>query len=373
MSPNLTASFWKRMGLQDEDQGRCLRVIQEAYPEHTVGILNQQGYCSFTVIVYLHALALGTEDEEVSNSQSGSSATKTWILQIRPQQHALDLNIIDAAIQAYGPAAPRTRLLNCRLPSNLAAFELDFVSGRAYSRCQLRTRDIDPLMLHKHIMLVESFASLMARSWPLSSESNTCRRMRADSPINDSPRGLQVQCDGRVGKRMRSKLSALASSLPDAALRTKAHDVLAALNDLGEHPIVLTHGDLIPSNILIDPKTWRIKGLVDWAEAEWLPFGTCLYGLEHLLGFMDKTSTGQPVWRYYNATPDLRARFWEQMIQEKPEIGDCRKTTKLARDIGVLLWYGYAWDEGAIDRVVNEVDDREELECLRTFLEISTP
>jgi hypothetical protein len=41
------------------------------------------------------------------------------------------------------------------------------------------------------------------------------------------------------------------------------------------------------------------------------------------------------------------------------------------RDIGVLLWYGYAWDGGAIDRVVNEMDDSVEVVCLRAFFDLA--
>lgn len=39
----------------------------------------------------------------------------------------------------------------------------------------------------------------------------------------------------------------------------------------------------------------------------------------------------------------------------------------LARDVGVLLWYGTAFDEGRLDKVVNEQDDRVELACLEAF------
>ena len=32
--------------------------------------------------------------------------------------------------------------------------------------------------------------------------------------------------------------------------------------------------------------TGQITGIIDWAEAEVLPFGLALYGLENLLGYM---------------------------------------------------------------------------------------
>jgi hypothetical protein len=33
-----------------------------------------------------------------------------------------------------------------------------------------------------------------------------------------------------------------------------------------------------------------------------------------------------------------------------------------------LLWFGFAWDEGRIDRVVSEGRDEVELACLNAFL-----
>lgn len=44
------------------------------------------------------------------------------------------------------------------------------------------------------------------------------------------------------------------------------------------------------------------------------------------------------------------------------------KNLEVVRDVGVFLWYGYAWDEGRIDRVVNARDDVVEVCMLRAFL-----
>ncbi|VDB88642.1 unnamed protein product [Peniophora sp. CBMAI 1063] len=37
------------------------------------------------------------------------------------------------------------------------------------------------------------------------------------------------------------------------------------------HPIVLTHGDLMPRNIMVDPSTLKITAVVDWGCAGWFP------------------------------------------------------------------------------------------------------
>ena len=52
-------------------------------------------------------------------------------------------------------------------------------------------------------------------------------------------------------------------------------------------PYVLSHSDLNIINILVNPKTGNIIGIVDWAKSRILPFGFALYGLENLLGRID--------------------------------------------------------------------------------------
>ncbi|KAJ4362653.1 hypothetical protein N0V95_001361 [Ascochyta clinopodiicola] len=115
------------------------------------------------------------------------------------------------------------------------------------------------------------------------------------------------QCTGKVGSRIIQKLEKLAQDLPDVWLRQRAQSTIDRLCMVDEHPVVLNHGDLIPSNILVRKETWEITGLVDWAEAEFLPFGTCLYGLEHLLGFFQPASqkSDRATFTYYENAPKL--------------------------------------------------------------------
>ncbi|KAK3616150.1 hypothetical protein LTR56_026151 [Elasticomyces elasticus] len=138
-------------------------------------------------------------------------------------------------------------------------------------------------------------------------------------------------------------------------------------------PAVLTHGDLIPSNIHVSAESWRVEGYVDWAEAEQLPFGLCLYGLENLLGYTEKEG-GTPRFIYYSQAEELRATFWNALEQELPEVksNDVRTAIDVARAAGILLWHGFAFDDGKLDRVVNAVDDAEELELLEAHLDLRT-
>jgi Phosphotransferase enzyme family len=126
-------------------------------------------------------------------------------------------------------------------------------------------------------------------------------------------------------------------------------------------PWVLTHGDLVPGNIMLSTASGHLTGLVDWAEAEILSFGLCLYGLEEILGEM--TETG---WEYHPDAERLRQVFWRELGKR---IGDVeRAKVEMARQAGILLWWGIAWDDGRIDRVVEEGRDAVEVARLDAFL-----
>lgn len=369
------------MGLSEEDHDVCLRAIRDHYPRCEVEEIEEQGYCSFTVTVTYR------ENNSFFDpiATNGASASDEWpercVVQIRPQQHSMDVSITRAARDTYGQLAPCIQYLDCCLPLGLQAFEMDLLTGIAYSSCQPKTQILDAEAWDKQINLIRSFASFVAKAWPLtptsSNHGQTCRSIRADSPITDSPipAGGLHQCLGKVGTQILFKLGKLARELPDSALRQRAAQVLSGIKQMFNHPVVLNHGDLIPSNILVNSSSGEIEGIVDWAEAEYLPFGTCLYGLEHLVGYLDtctstSATTYNPKFMYYNRANELREVFWTELREQIPDLRDEKEMeqVRIMRDMGVLLWYGYAWDEGRIDRVVNEVADAVELEYLKKFL-----
>jgi len=128
-------------------------------------------------------------------------------------------------------------------------------------------------------------------------------------------------------------------------------------------PWVLTHGDLVPGNIMLSPSSGHLTGLVDWAEAEVLPFGLCLYGLEEILGEM--TESG---WRYHPEAKRLTEVFWAQLRKGIGDVKRKRMKIESARKAGILLWWGIAWDDGRIDRVVEDGRDGVEVARLDAFL-----
>lgn len=73
----------------------------------------------------------------------------------------------------------------------------------------------------------------------------------------------------------------------------------------GEHSVVLTHGNLNETNNLVDPISGEITGVIDIAEASFLPFGFALYALDNTLGDM-----GREGWKYFDNADSLRDEFW---------------------------------------------------------------
>ena len=118
------------------------------------------------------------------------------------------------------------------------------------------------------------------------------------------------------------------------------------------YPCVLTHGDLCEMNLLVDHDSGHLTGVIDWAEADILPFGCALWVLKNLLGFMDGSG-----WRYFPIRRELEDLFWETFqtcVSEDSE--EYWPAIKVAQRIGMLFRHGFCWDEGTRQRVSREQD-----------------
>ncbi|KAH6624935.1 hypothetical protein B0J18DRAFT_457146 [Chaetomium sp. MPI-SDFR-AT-0129] len=230
-----------------------------------------------------------------------------------------------------------------------------------------------------------------------------------------------------VGWTVRRQLRRLERGLPER-FGGVVKEIEGGLEEIEEGlPWVLTHGDFIGGgNVLVDVSDGgdrgdgdsdgdgegerdqgsgvRLTGLVDWAEGEWLPFGVGLYGVEEVLGRVveveeevenqdraedeaerndrnanisgtrpkPKTTTKKTTkkFEYLPNADALRATFWEALTAEIPELADpvFRRRVEKARVLGLLLWYGIAFDDGALNRVAQEGEDEGELQKLDLFL-----
>lgn len=134
----------------------------------------------------------------------------------------------------------------------------------------------------------------------------------------------------------------LASVLPERFLPavTEVQAALPALLD-GCYPVVLTHSDLNEMNILVDPCSGKITGVVDWPGASIQPFGFTLYALENALGSM-----GSNGWKWFDNVDNLRDAFWKAFKEQTDLSEPQTRLIKLAGKAGILIRYGTAYDSG---------------------------
>ncbi|KAH0562053.1 hypothetical protein GP486_003248 [Trichoglossum hirsutum] len=320
------ADFFKRQKLTERDRLECDEAAKQLFPDEAVTPSATQGYCSYTLL-------------------AGSAK----VIQFRPEKFQLNLDVADAATLVFGPLAPETRYRGRLRTSGLLIYVMDQVPGTSYKDIRITTPVIaDDRHWARQLRLCEDFARFLALSW----------HRRSKIPAS-------VTLCGKVGAQVDSKLRQLCEALP-LRFRHRARLVQRHLPLLRSSlPLVLNHGDIVASNIMLDPLSGTLTGFVDWTEAELLPFGTCLYGLEELLGFM--TPSG---WVYYDRSDALRDAAFRKLLDEIPELkksARLREALAVARDLGVLLWHGFAWDDGAIDRVVDDTMDAGEIMYLEAF------
>lgn len=320
-SPTPLPSFFTRNKLTPKHLTDCYNLISQLYPNQPITLAPSQGYCSFTLLV-------------------GPST----IIQFRPTSSQLDLALSGLASATHPIHAPATSHIATLRTSRLEVYAMSRIPG-----ISLRDfRSHSPILARSTSYLehlVVSLAAFLARSWHF-------------PPPGTVPLG-------KVGSSIVARLELLSSSLP-LRFRGLAKKLLRDIGEVTSLPWVFTHGDLVPGNIMMSPTTGALTGLVDWAEAEFLPFGVCLYGLEEMLGEM--TTEG---FRYYPQAERLRGVFWEELgrgVKEIGEGGEVLERVRMARDLGVLLWWGIAWDDGRIDRVVEEGKDVEEVMRLDAYL-----
>ncbi|ETR96667.1 hypothetical protein M419DRAFT_51959, partial [Trichoderma reesei RUT C-30] len=130
----------------------------------------------------------------------------------------------------------------------------------------------------------------------------------------------------------------LAATLPDRFLPviTEVQQAIPSLF-IGSYAMVLFHGDLNETNILVDTHT--ITGIIDWAEASMQPFGFALYALENCLGSM-----GPDGWKWFDDVDDLRNAFWKRFIELTGLSETQRQLAELAGKAGIILRYGIAYN-----------------------------
>ena len=81
---------------------------------------------------------------------------------------------------------------------------------------------------------------------------------------------------------------------------------------------------------------------------------------------------GPEGWRYFEIRDELEQRFWDQLWDSiagspAPPDDSIRHTVTIARQVGVLMQYGFNWEDRSVERAVTE-EDKGSLAYLDAFL-----
>ncbi|KFH49067.1 hypothetical protein ACRE_002410 [Hapsidospora chrysogenum ATCC 11550] len=370
---NLTCSpveaidgFFTRNGFDQSMRDACDSFAQSRFPEaKATAAATHQGYCSYTLIL-----------------------SDTHILQFRPGAFRLDLAICEQAREIFPALVPETTYVDTIVGECLGGaargvlhvYLLERSRGITLAEFRRTARskgdcagEQDQMLYRRR--LVEDLASFFATSY-------LHRRHPGESP------------KGQVGETLRRRLRIL-GNLPEHLRANYVDEIHPRIESLeSDAAWCLTHGDLVPGNIMVNPATGHLTGLIDWAEGEWLPFGVGLYGLEEVLGEESTKQDGGGEFEYYPEHHELRALFWrtflEAAIQPRRAVilspspspspsplplplqsGDWLGDVRLGRQLGILLWRGIAFDDGRLDRAVDAQKDGPELRKLEMFLGVS--
>lgn len=366
------SDFFERCGLPRNTRSRCWDLSRRIFPDKDIKETEPQGYCSYT-------LGVGCDT----------------IVQFRPAVHRLDIRVTDAAKTIYGSLSPQTKLIDViDVPTSCSH---DDVGGRSHRQPVDEAIVINDGCHKSHTSLyVYSLSRIPGRSvaelraaWAQSSPPVAELRRQRKDVVGEFARFIAVgwksarpasdptvsSLRGRIGGSIRWRLQEMRANLP-ARFQPAVRDILERLGEIEALPWVLTHGDVVPANMMVRKSRGTsgetaLSGFLDWAEAEYLPFGVGVYGLEALLG----EAAHDDRLAYYPEAQDLRDYFWLRLEAEIPELRPqsgpegFRKNFEAAHTLGVLLWHGIAFDNGRLDRVVNEekLEDAEEVRILDLF------
>lgn len=264
------------------------------------------------------------------NSYTLRNETGTAISQFRDATEGserFDLDDVLLAKEVHPVLAPQTTCLGL-LPTDpsVCIWHMECLPGDPYLfHCQT-------LSAQQVSTAISDLARFFAEAW---------RRAQRDTT---QKRDLQ-------GRKYRAALSELLVALPTRFSHI-IQAVTANVDIILTLPQVLTHSDLSSGNILIDPQTGHITGVVDWAEASIEPFGIALWGLHSLLGWH-----GSAGYSWVHDEESNRQLFRDVLLQQMGFDGSV-EVLEWARLLGVLLRYGFVWDVDAGGRMPpTQVDD----------------
>ncbi|KAJ5563284.1 hypothetical protein N7535_008448 [Penicillium sp. DV-2018c] len=281
--------------------------------------LQMQGVCSYTVT-------------------AGPDNSK--LFQFRDETSVIDMGNISLAKAVHPDFVASCKYLGTMGEGSrpVHIYEMELLPGTPHIMARIPLED-----MARRGNTIKDFARFFAQSW----NNNLQPRLDTDTTTN-------------LLTEFQSNFNLLAQNLPPRFtpnLDLVRKELPSLFSSKALLPYVLSHGDLNTMNILIDPKTGNLTGIVDWAESRILPFGFALYGLENLLSWMDSEG-----WHYYDCYRELESLFWRTFREEANDFSISTADADLrliraARLAGFFYRYGFNFDaKGAVQGVRVEVD-----------------
>ncbi|KAJ0424804.1 hypothetical protein BJY00DRAFT_275288 [Aspergillus carlsbadensis] len=274
-------------------------------------VVQMQGVCSYTVT---------------------AGPNKSKLFQFRDGDSIIDIGNISLAKAVHPEFVPSCEYLGTMGDLRpVYIYEIEHLPGTAHIMARIPPDDVS-----RQHNTIKDFARFFAQSW-----NNDAR------PGSDTTATLLLE--------FQSIFDLLARNLP-SRFAPNLERVRKEISSLFSEslPFVLSHGDLNVMNILVNPQTGNITGIVDWAESRILPFGFALYGLENFLGWMDSKG-----WHYYDCFRELESLFWKTFREKAHNFSDADlHLIRAARMAGLFYRYGLIFDtKGVMQSVRTDQPD----------------
>lgn len=257
------------------------------------------------------------------------------VVQLRASAHLIDPIIHGAAKHNHPEFVPTYRylgIIGSQQPAHI--YEMEKMRGSPYILSRDTTNPQPAAAIEKQRNTVTDLARFFAQAWN-----------KGQYATHENTSAL--------GARFRSNFDLLKNTLPErfqAKLREVDGGQRAILAN--DYPWVLAPSDLSQTNLLIDDGTGHVTGILDWSQAEFLPFGIALAGIEDVFGWMDKGG-----WHYFSNHDELKALFWSTFYEltDMEEVHQHWNSIQEARLVGMFFGHGLIYDHNG--EVVRGVDD----------------
>ncbi|KAE8446278.1 hypothetical protein EG329_012364 [Mollisiaceae sp. DMI_Dod_QoI] len=247
------------------------------------------------------------------------------VVQFRAKISPLNLSLVDIAKSIHGHLVARTFQFGIfgdesKGENVVLVYCMERLQGENFSLLTASTQ-LDALQHQKQERTVEGLARFFAQSWK-------------------HPQPKTNEMVEKIHSGFSQKLELLATNLPSRHHRLVQHcqKNLQYLS-LPEIPWTITHGDLCDTNLLVDSLTGTLTGVPDWAEAEVLPFGLALWGLQTLLGSMDEAESR---WLYFSEYASLESIFWAEFTKNIASLSEKQwMGIRIGHLLGLLCRHGF--------------------------------